>query len=135
MKKESSKSVLIGTIKTLSNGSAIVFIENTFMEDVFISKNDLNGAFNQDQVEIQINYNFSGIRTTGKVVKVKKRFTNTFVGRSVLIKGRWYLKDEIERQQIILLQNDNDFELEENSILKVEITDWRNRKTQIEINN
>ena len=131
MKKESLKSVLIGTIKTLSNGSAIVFIENTFMEDVFILKNDLNGAFNQDQVEIQINYNFSGIRTTGKVVKVIKRFTNTFVGRAILIKGRWYLKDEIERQQIILLQNDNDFELEENSILKVEILDWRNKKKQI----
>ena len=131
MKKESSKSVLIGTIKTLSNGSAIVFIENTFMEDVFISKNDLNGAFNHDQVEIQINYNFSGIRTTGKVLKVKKRFTNIFVGRAVLIKGLWYLKNEIERQQNILLQNDGDFELEENSILKVEILDWRNEKKQI----
>ena len=54
MKKESSNSVLIGTIKTLSNGSAIVLIENTFMEDVLILKNDLNGAFNHDQVEIQI---------------------------------------------------------------------------------
>ena len=131
MKKESLKTVLIGTIKTISNGSAIVFIENTFMEDVLISKNDLNGAFNHDQVEIQINYNFSGIRTTGKVLKIIKRFTNIFVGRAILIKRRWYLKDEIERQQIILLQNDNDFELEENSILKVEITDWKNRKKQI----
>jgi len=131
MKKESLKTVLIGTIKTISNGSAIVFIENTFMEDVLISKNDLNGAFNHDQVEIQINYNFSGFRTTGKVLKIIKRFTNIFVGRAILIKRRWYLKDEIERQQIILLQNDNDFELEENSILKVEITDWKNRKKQI----
>ena len=131
MKKESLKTVLIGTIKTISNGSAIVFIENTFMEDVLISKNDLNGAFNHDQVEIQINYNFSGFRTTGKVLKIIKRFTNIFVGRAISIKGRWYLKDEIERQQIILLQNDNDFELEENSILKVEITDWKNRKKQI----
>ena len=131
MKKESLKTVLIGTIKTISNGSAIVFIENAFMEDVLISKNDLNGAFNHDQVEIQINYNFSGFRTTGKVLKIIKRFTNIFVGRAILIKRRWYLKDEIERQQIILLQNDNDFELEENSILKVEITDWKNRKKQI----
>ena len=131
MKKESLKTVLIGTIKTISNGSAIVFIENAFMEDVLISKNDLNGAFNHDQVEIQIKYNFSGFRTTGKVLKIIKRFTNIFVGRAILIKRRWYLKDEIERQQIILLQNDNDFELEENSILKVEITDWKNRKKQI----
>ena len=130
-KKHSSKLALIGTIKTLSNGSAVVSIENTFMENVFIPKKDLNGAFNQDQVEIQINYNFSGIRTTGKVLKVIKRFTNTFVGRAISIKGKWYLKDEIEHQQNILLQNDNDFELEENSILKVEILDWRNKKKQI----
>ena len=129
--KNSSKLALIGTIKTLSNGSAIVSIENTFMENVFIPKKDLNGAFNQDQVEIQINYNFSGIRTTGKVLKVIKRFTNTFVGRAISIKGKWYLKDEIEHQQNILLQNDNDFELEENSILKVEVFDWRNKKKQI----
>ena len=61
-KKHSSKLALIGTIKTLSNGSAVVSIENTFMENVFIPKKDLNGAFNQDQVEIQINYNFNGIR-------------------------------------------------------------------------
>ena len=39
------------------------------------------------------------------------------VGRAILIKGRWYLKDEIERQQIILLQNGNNFELEENAHL------------------
>lgn len=129
--KNSSKLALIGTIKTLSNGSAIVSIENTFMENVFIPKKDLNGAFNHDQVEIQINYNFSGIRTTGKVLKVIKRFTNTFVGRAISIKGKWYLKDEIEHQQNILLQNDNDFELEENSVLKVEILDWRNKKKQI----
>ena len=88
-KKHSSKLALIGTIKTLSNGSAVVSIENTFMENVFIPKKDLNGAFNQDQVEIQINYNFSGIRTTGKVLKVIKRFTNTFVGRAISIKGKW----------------------------------------------
>ena len=42
------------------------------------------------------------------ILKIIKRFTNIFVGRAISIKGRWYLKDEIERQQIILLQNDND---------------------------
>jgi len=122
MNKERKKNI-VGMLAILSNGSGIVSIENIFMEDVLISKKDLNGAFNQDQVEIQINYNFSGIRTTGKVLKVKKRFTNTFVGRAVLIKGLWYLKNEIERQQNILLQNDGDFELEENSVLKVKILD------------
>ena len=84
MNKERKENI-VGMLTILSNGAGIVSIENIFMEDVLISKKDLNGAFNNDQVEIQINYNFSGIRTTGKVLKVKKRFTNTFVGRAVLV--------------------------------------------------
>ena len=71
MNKERKKNI-VGMLTILSNGSGIVSIENIFMEDVLISKKDLNGAFNNDQVEIQINYNVSGIRTAGKVLKVKK---------------------------------------------------------------
>ncbi len=131
MKRKSSKSPLIGTIKTLSNGSAIASIENVYMEDVFISDKDLNGSFNHDQVEIQIDYNSYGFRTSGKVIKINKRDSDKFVGRATLIKDKWYLKEEVDRQQNIILHNHKEFELEENSIIRVEILDWRNKKKQI----
>ena len=53
MKKESSKSVLIGTIKTLSNGSAIVFIENPELVELIEFAESRNHVLYEENLKIK----------------------------------------------------------------------------------
>ncbi len=70
---------LVGTFIAHARGFGFVTIEGE-TEDIFISEDDINGAFHNDQVEVVIKASPAGKRREGKVVKVLSHGTTTLVG-------------------------------------------------------
>ena len=70
---------LVGTFTAHARGFGFVTIEGE-AEDIFISEDDINGAFHNDQVEIVIKATPAGKRKEGKIVKVLSHGTTTLVG-------------------------------------------------------
>jgi len=70
---------LTGELRTTRAGFGFVDIENQQM-DVFISRSNLNTAFDRDIVEVQLYAHTSGKRQEGFVTRVIKRFRQTIVG-------------------------------------------------------
>ena len=70
---------LVGTFTAHARGFGFVTIEGE-PEDIFISEDDINGAFHNDQVEIVIKAAPAGKRKEGKVVKILSHGTTTLVG-------------------------------------------------------
>ncbi|MBP3665257.1 MAG: RNB domain-containing ribonuclease, partial [Tyzzerella sp.] len=70
---------LVGTYTSHARGFGFVTIEGE-SEDIFISEDDANGAFHNDQVEVVIKATPAGKRKEGKIIKVLARGTTTLVG-------------------------------------------------------
>lgn len=70
---------LVGTFTSHARGFGFVTIEGE-AEDVFISEDDMNGAFHNDQVEVVIKAAPAGKRKEGKITKVLSHGTTTLVG-------------------------------------------------------
>ncbi len=65
-------------ISILKDGRGIV---KYYDEDIFITKNHLNGAFDKDEVQFSIQKVRYAPYKKAKVLKVIKRNTSSFVGR------------------------------------------------------
>ena len=70
---------LVGTFTAHARGFGFVTIEGE-AEDIFISEDDINGAFHNDQVEIVIKATPAGKRKEGKITKILSHGTTTLVG-------------------------------------------------------
>ena len=70
---------LVGTFTAHARGFGFVTIEGE-AEDIFISEDDINGAFHNDQVEVVIKAAPAGKRREGKIIKVLSHGTTTLVG-------------------------------------------------------
>ncbi len=70
---------LIGTYQAHPRGFGFVVLEGE-EEDLFISEDDRNGAFNGDQVEVVIKASPRGKRKEGKIVRIMSRGTTKVVG-------------------------------------------------------
>ena len=70
---------LVGTFTAHARGFGFVTIEGE-VEDIFISEDDINGAFHNDQVEVVIKAAPAGKRREGKITKVLSHGTTTLVG-------------------------------------------------------
>ena len=80
--KKEKKEHIIGTFKANEKKFGFVKIENS-EEEVFISKQFVNGALNEDIVEVEIDSNNvkdSRKRIEGKIVKIVRRGKQTLVG-------------------------------------------------------
>ncbi len=70
---------IVGTYTATSRGFGFVTVEGE-ADDIFISEDDINGAFHNDKVEVVIKAAPTGKRKEGKVVKVLEHGTTTLVG-------------------------------------------------------
>ena len=70
---------LVGTFTSHARGFGFVTIEGE-AEDIFVSEDDMNGAFHNDQVEVVIKAAPAGKRKEGKITKVLSHGTTTLVG-------------------------------------------------------
>ncbi len=70
---------LIGTLSVNKKGYGFVTIDEEH-DDIYISSENLKGAFNKDTVAIEIMTSSRGNRSEGKVVGIVKRGQSVFVG-------------------------------------------------------
>ena len=123
MRNNSAKS---GIITILRDGRGIINSTNDKFDKVFVSKEYLNGAFDQDEVKytVQKSYNFSFKKA--KVVQILKRKNNTFTGR---------VHNEGKKTFIIVLPNQpkkiklikQSKPIADLTVVKIDIVDWNER--------
>ncbi len=70
---------IVGTYTAHARGFGFVVVEGE-AEDIFISEDDANGAFHNDQVEVVIKATPQGKRKEGRVTKILSHGTTTLVG-------------------------------------------------------
>lgn len=70
---------MVGTYTAHARGFGFVVVEGE-AEDIFISEDDVNGAFHNDQVEVVIKASPQGKRKEGKITKILSHGTTTLVG-------------------------------------------------------
>lgn len=70
---------IVGTYTAHARGFGFVTVEGE-AEDIFISEDDANGAFHNDQVEVVIKASPQGKRKEGKITKILSHGTTTLVG-------------------------------------------------------
>ena len=86
-KLKSSGGYIFGTVDMTQFGYAFI-LSDAIEEDVFISKNNLNHALNEDYVKVFLYARKKNIRAEGEVVEILKRARETFVGL-VEISNQW----------------------------------------------
>ena len=70
---------IVGTYIAHARGFGFVVVEGE-AEDIFISEDDINGAFHNDKVEVIIKATPAGKRKEGKIIKILAHGTTTLVG-------------------------------------------------------
>ena len=70
---------IVGTYTAHARGFGFVVVEGE-AEDIFISEDDTNGAFHNDQVEVVIKAAPQGKRKEGRITKILSHGTTTLVG-------------------------------------------------------
>ena len=87
---------LVGTFTSHARGFGFVTIEGE-AEDIFISEDDMNGAFHNDQVEVVIKATPAGKRKEGKITKVLSHGTTTLVGYFEKSKNFGFVRPDNQR--------------------------------------
>ena len=87
---------LVGTFTSHARGFGFVTIEGE-AEDIFISEDDMNGAFHNDQVEVVIKAAPAGKRKEGKITKVLSHGTTTLVGYFEKSKNFGFVRPDNQR--------------------------------------
>lgn len=70
---------LKGIVDMTMSGAAFVICDN-LDQDIYIPRSHVNGALNNDEVEVSLLYRKTGRRPEGKVVKIVKRHRESFIG-------------------------------------------------------
>ena len=110
-------------ISILNDGRGIV---KYYDEDIFITKNHLNGAFDKDEVQFSIQKVRYAPYKKAKVLKVIKRNTSSFVGRVYHENKNTFINVSPHQPKKIKLINTNEL-LNDLSVVEVYITNWNER--------
>ena len=123
MRNNSAKS---GTITILRDGRGIIYSINDKSDKVFVSKEYLNGAFDQDEVKYTVQKSYNSSFKKAKVVQILERKNNTFTGR---------VHNEGKKTFIIVFPNQpkkiklvkSSKPIADLTVVKVDIVDWNER--------
>ncbi len=100
---KSNPGILTGKVLMNAKGYAFIDIEDQD-EDIYVSKDHLNGALNSDIVEVQLLDKHTGQSTEGKVIRIIERGFHQVVGLIVERKGKLCcLSDDAKFKEIIQL--------------------------------
>ncbi len=91
------KTLMTGELSVNKTGNAFLLVEGP---DIFIAKENLNGAINGDMVEVDIIRHQNSVE--GKVLKVLKRNLNNIVGEIISANGKLGFKSDDEKLNIKL---------------------------------
>ncbi|MBT8220000.1 MAG: ribonuclease R [Bacteroidia bacterium] len=70
---------LKGIVDMTMSGAAFVICEDS-VEDIYVPRAHVNGALNNDEVEVSLLYRKTGRRPEGKIINILKRSRDTFIG-------------------------------------------------------
>ena len=79
-KQEKKSNLTTGVFIGHPRGYGFVELEDRDQDDIYIPENNVNGAFHQDKVEIQISGCVNGKRREGQVLRVLERGITEVVG-------------------------------------------------------
>ncbi len=116
----------IGKLDLTRSGSGFVIVEG-LEQDIFISANNINGAFDGDEVSVKISKQKSGRRPDGKIIKVISRKIKQLVGKIVVFKKLGIVNYSGKNGELDIFIKSDDLNGAENgdSVL-VTITSWGN---------
>lgn len=111
-----------GVIQITKRGFGFVTLLHEDTDDIYIPKNALNGAMNQDTVLVVVHKNSSGSSPEGEVYKVVKRGSHFVIGTYFEHNNVGYLKtdDQHFHAQVVINKNNNKGAMP-NHVVKVEI--------------
>ena len=123
MRNNSAKS---GTITILRDGRGIIYSTNDKSDKVFVSKEYLNGAFDQDEVKYTVQKSYNSSFKKAKVVQILERKNNTFTGR-VHNEGKktFIIVFPNQPKKIKLIKSSKP--IADLTVVKVDIVDWNER--------
>ncbi len=87
---------LVGTYTAHARGFGFVTIEGE-TEDIFISEDDRNGAFHNDQVEVMLKASTGGKRKEGRITRVLAHGTTSLVGYFEKSKNFGFVRPDNQR--------------------------------------
>ena len=102
----SQTQIITGKLSMNAKGFGFVVIDED-SEDVYIGKDNLNGALNKDMVEVLVLPESEGHSCEGRVLRILERGMTKVVGLIVERKGRLcVLSDDAKFKEIIFLEGD-----------------------------
>lgn len=128
MSKKNQKKVYEGIVKRHPDGFGFFVSKDSEIEDVYISKEDMQGVFSFDKVLMSLRGRSNNGKTRGKIEKVLERGTTQVVGRLNFNKFDYYLKDGSHSWGRDL-EVTNDVGAEEGELVVVEITDFPDKRS------
>lgn len=119
-----------GYVDMTLSGSA--YITGTNIEDdIFIASKNLNGAFHGDLVELSYYYPRRRRRPEGKVIRVKERASEIFIGTISNFKKYSIVFVERNRSAIeIYIHPEDTMDAENGEIVVIQVTQWPSREGQ-----
>ncbi|MCH1983102.1 ribonuclease R [Ruminococcus sp. OA3] len=127
-KQDKKSNLATGVFIGHSRGYGFVEPEDKDQEDIYIPENNVNGAFHQDKVEIQISENINGKRREGQVLRVLEHGITEVVG--TFEKSRHYgfvVADNAKVQQDIFIPQEHGMNAQDGDKVVAVITSYGSR--------
>ena len=122
---EKCPSLLTGKIDITKNGYGFLLVPDN--EDIFISKDNLNGAINEDTVLVDTFLNNGKVE--GKVLKILDRKLKTVIGEILFIEGKPTLIVDVKLNLNVVIKQNNFKNLVDGHKVLVELTRQINNNT------
>lgn len=125
------KKFFIGTVDMTKTGSAYIICKD-LKQDVHISRKYINTALHGDTVEIELFYGTKRNQLEGKILEVKKRANDQFIGTFKKYDKYAIVNiDRTKREFEIFIDFDDVSDARQSDKVIVEITEWRGKKNLV----
>ncbi|WHE07929.1 ribonuclease R [Thermoanaerobacterium thermosaccharolyticum] len=121
--------IIKGKIDATSRGFAFLIPENENIKDIFISKDNLNSAMQNDIVLVRVTKKVEGKKWEGEVVKILKRANSTIVG--TFEKSRnfgFVVPDDRSITQDVFISKSDTMNAQDGMKVVVKITKWPEKR-------
>lgn len=117
--------VLTGTMKRHPDGFGFVIPDDSSHEDIYVSENQMNSAFTNDQVEILVKTRKKGNKIVyfGSVKSILKRYCEFVTGPYKIINNKEFILDQsLGSNQKVIIENSENIKIKKGDWLKAKIT-------------
>ncbi len=117
--------IITGRINMKQTGKAYLIVENSDLEDVFISANNTAHALNGDLVKVHLFPARRGKRPEGRVIEIIKRHKINFVGTIKISKNiSFFIPDDISMPIDVLIPNEALHNAKNGQKVVIKLNEW-----------